>query len=150
MEDMDVFFDLPGEGKHPLTSILFIVRISQTTSGRYRCTAVDDYRLRFAGVAPIFEMRPVTGPLQTVVGREYGQRRIVAKDLNVTLAHDPQQNTVGMREGQAEWSIKETDVPGVYRPAVSLLTFTFNETRLVAHAQTHTLRINVSEIIFIL
>ena len=56
-------------------------------------------------------------------------------------AHDPRQNTVSVSEGPAEWFLKETDVPGVYRSAVSLLTFTFNETRIAVDprdAQTYT------------
>jgi hypothetical protein len=58
--------------------------------------------------------------------------RIVRKGLNRAPAHDTSQNTVSVNEGPAEWRIKETDVPGVYRCAVLLLSFTFNETRLVA------------------
>ena len=67
--------------------------------------------------------------------------RIVRKGLNVAPAHDIKQNTVSVSNGPAEWTIKETDVPGVYGCAVSLLTFTFNETRLVvdpSDAQTYT------------
>jgi len=67
--------------------------------------------------------------------------RIASKDSNVAPAHDPRQNTVSVSEGPAEWTMKETDVPGVYRCAVSFLTFTFNETRLVldpAGAQSYT------------
>jgi len=58
--------------------------------------------------------------------------RVVGKDMNVAPAHDPRQNTVSINDGLAEWTMKETDVPGVYGCAVSLLTFTFNKTRLVA------------------
>jgi hypothetical protein len=67
--------------------------------------------------------------------------RTVSKDLKVAVTHDAKQDTVGVGKGATEWTIKETDVPGVYRSAVSLLTFTFNETRLVADpsdAQTYT------------
>lgn len=67
--------------------------------------------------------------------------RIVAKDLNVSGIHNPKENTVGVREGPGEWTIKETDVPGVYTYVSLLLTFAFYETWLVAapsDAQTYT------------
>ncbi|KAF8338660.1 hypothetical protein F5887DRAFT_919951 [Amanita rubescens] len=67
--------------------------------------------------------------------------RTMSKDLNVAVTHDAKQGTVGVGKGPTEWTIKETDVPGVYRSVVSLLTFTFNETRLEADpsdAQTYT------------
>ncbi len=41
--------------------------------------------------------------------------RVVGKYPNVAPAHDSKQNTVSVSEGPAEWTIKETDVPGVYR-----------------------------------
>ena len=67
--------------------------------------------------------------------------RTVAKGPNVAAVHDPSQNTgISVSQGPAEWAIRETDIPGLYRSAVSLLTFTFNETWLVAgpsDAQTY-------------
>ena len=42
---------------------------------------------------------------------------------NVAPAHDPKDNTIIISEGSSQWIVKETDVPGVYRSAVSLLTF---------------------------
>jgi hypothetical protein len=68
--------------------------------------------------------------------------RVVGKDSSVAPAHDLSQSTINVSsEGPTEWTIKETDVPGVYTCVVSLSTFTFNETRLVADpsdAQTYT------------
>ena len=58
-----------------------------------------------------------------------GVYRIVG-DPNVAPAHDPREDTISLSEGPAEWFVKETDVPGVYKSGVSLLTFTFNETWL--------------------
>ncbi len=52
--------------------------------------------------------------------------RVMRKDLNMAPTHDISQNTVNMTEGPSEWIMKETDVPGVYRCVIPLLTFTFN------------------------
>ena len=69
-----------------------------------------------------------------VVPREYGQRRISnhVESSECGTSSRSQENTVSAGKGPAEWIIKETDLPGVYGCAVSLLTFTFNKTRLVA------------------
>ncbi len=40
--------------------------------------------------------------------------RVMSKNTNIAPIHDPRQNTVSVGEGPAEWTIKETDVPGVY------------------------------------
>jgi hypothetical protein len=65
----------------------------------------------------------------------------VTGNPNAAPAHDPKDDTVSLTEGPAKWFIKETDVPGIYKSAISLLTFTFNETRLGADpsdVQTYT------------
>ncbi|KAF8333749.1 hypothetical protein F5887DRAFT_1077625 [Amanita rubescens] len=41
--------------------------------------------------------------------------RVVGKDPSMAPAHDPRKSTVSVSsEGPTEWTIKETDVPGVY------------------------------------
>ncbi|KAF8338689.1 hypothetical protein F5887DRAFT_1077624 [Amanita rubescens] len=41
--------------------------------------------------------------------------RIMGKDPSVAPAHDPRQSAVSVSsEGPTEWTVKETDVPGVY------------------------------------
>ena len=51
-----------------------------------------------------------------------GIYRIATIDLNVAPAHDPSENTINLSKGPAEWTVNETDVPGVYTLVVSLLT----------------------------